>query len=116
LKLKPLKVKGFGHGLTINFFRSSPGVTENLTTGAKLSSLYKLADKPRGLKDLHYSAFTKTIMEVLTGLHSGKVKPEDLNADLWNHTASNLLNATGEGFNIDWQKFTYDSPDFKRPV
>lgn len=73
---------------------------QQLNDVAELSNMYQLADKPTGLVDDPYKRFIKGIEALLERIAKGDLKPSDLNADLFNFTATNLINASAEGVGI----------------
>lgn len=51
-------------------------------------------------------------MQVMDDLRSGRVKPDDLNADLFEATKNKLLSGAGKGFGQDMSKVDYATPDY----
>lgn len=54
------------------------------------------------------SRFDKLIDKIAEDLHEGKLKPEDLNQELLNHTYSELNDGASKGFGKSWNKFPAD--------
>lgn len=51
-------------------------------------------------------------MQVLEDMHAGKLKPEDLNMDLFLHYKNTMTKGAGKGFKQDFEKVDYDTPDY----
>lgn len=57
---------------------------------------------------LDTSRYQDIILEIAKDLHSGKLKPSDLNQSLISQTYADLSEAAGKGYKKDWGKFPAD--------
>ena len=63
-------------------------------------------------EDSNYSAWNKSLQQVLDGLNNKKLKPQDLNVDLFRYYRDTMVKGAGKGFKLDFSKVDYDTPDY----
>lgn len=95
------------------FFRPGPlteGLTETLTKLYAHAHSHKLAgDPPKGS---NYRAWQGSLQQVVEDLRSGKLQPQDLNADLFNYYKGAMLKGAGSGFKASFDRVDYNTPDY----
>ena len=62
--------------------------------------------------DSNYEAWNKSIQQVLDGFDKNKLKPQDLNMDLFRYYRDTMVKGAGKGFKLDFSKIDYNTPDY----